>query len=508
MYCSKCGYELNENAKFCPRCGQAVGQQNEEKEKTRTGISAKNNNKTAAKKPHRVRNTLLFVLCLGIAVVIGFFVYKFAVPNKNDYLALVQNEEGKYGYINEEGEEVIACGYDIAYPFNSNGIAAVGQKTGSRYWRNLEVYDLYEWILIDTRGEVTASLSDYDIVISGGEFCDNGFLTVGKIVGTNEDSGGAVFEWGYVNEKGEEMLECRYFHGYDDVDMLTYGRWNADGLAAVFEDNSSRSVAINEEGEEVFSRGDKSPFYFEKSDLYLASVQTGTDEEGEPVYKYGYVDKTGEMVIDYQFDDGWDFSQNGMAVVEKDGKWGYIDESGKNVIPFQFEQAYNFTENGVAKVVTEGGEEGYINTNGEVIITVGQDIVYASPFMGDLAIIEEYDEDFSYGLINSEGNEVLPCEYSSIYSSGQENLMIVQEGGADEEKTYGCVNEKGKMVVPVQYDYIFGAGDNGWIAVGTKTGSLDSETEIYSVSYLNEAGEEVLELPSEYISGGVFVQVD
>ena len=64
--------------------------------------------------------------------------------------------------------------------------------------------------------------------------------------------------------------------------------------------------------------------------------------------KYGFIDKSGKVVIELQFDDAGYFSE-GLARVEKDGKWGFIDKSGKVVIEPQFDDAEDFSE-GLAKV--------------------------------------------------------------------------------------------------------------------------------------------------------------
>lgn len=76
--------------------------------------------------------------------------------------------------------------------------------------------------------------------------------------------------------------------------------------------------------------------------------------------KYGYIDKTGKIVINPQFDYAYDFSE-GMAVIRQNGKYGYIDKSGKIVIPPQFDEASNFSY-GIA-VVTQNGERSIISKN-------------------------------------------------------------------------------------------------------------------------------------------------
>ena len=52
--------------------------------------------------------------------------------------------------------------------------------------------------------------------------------------------------------------------------------------------------------------------------------------------KWGYIDKSGKIVIEPQFDDASSFSEGLAAVCLGDycplrGKWGYIDKSGEYV---------------------------------------------------------------------------------------------------------------------------------------------------------------------------------
>ena len=78
--------------------------------------------------------------------------------------------------------------------------------------------------------------------------------------------------------------------------------------------------------------------------------------------KYGFIDKSGKVVIEPQFEieSEWDkvyrsrsgaFSE-GLALVKKDGKWGYIDKNSKVVIEPQFDEVLDFME-GFATVAIE-----------------------------------------------------------------------------------------------------------------------------------------------------------
>ena len=79
--------------------------------------------------------------------------------------------------------------------------------------------------------------------------------------------------------------------------------------------------------------------------------------------KYGFIDKSGKVVIEPQFDSASNFSE-GFACVEKDGKWGFIDKSGKVVIEPQFDDADAFSEGlAVVAIEVEGGK-------GDVKITI------------------------------------------------------------------------------------------------------------------------------------------
>jgi hypothetical protein len=67
--------------------------------------------------------------------------------------------------------------------------------------------------------------------------------------------------------------------------------------------------------------------------------------------KWGYMNETGEVVIEPQYDCAWDFSE-GLACVQKGWFRGYIDPAGKIVIDPQFGWAGGFSS-GMAPVFIE-----------------------------------------------------------------------------------------------------------------------------------------------------------
>jgi hypothetical protein len=94
--------------------------------------------------------------------------------------------------------------------------------------------------------------------------------------------------------------------------------------------------------------------------------------------KFGYIDRTGHMVIEPRFNQAEAFSE-GLAAVETsarvvgnrvlDIRWGFINKSGVLKIPDQYEFAGNFSE-GLARVAIKlGVSMGYIDRDGKMIIS-------------------------------------------------------------------------------------------------------------------------------------------
>ena len=82
---------------------------------------------------------------------------------------------------------------------------------------------------------------------------------------------------------------------------------------------------------------------------------------GSQVYLYINSERVGEA-----YDDAKPFSTGGYAAVKKNGKWGFINISGEVTIEYQFEDALSFGQHLAA--VKKGRHWGYISRYGEIVI--------------------------------------------------------------------------------------------------------------------------------------------
>ena len=68
---------------------------------------------------------------------------------------------------------------------------------------------------------------------------------------------------------------------------------------------------------------------------------------------WGYIDREGNQVIDYQYNDAKSFS-NHLGAVKSVNDWGYISEKNKMIIEENYEDAQPF-HNGIAQAkLTDG----------------------------------------------------------------------------------------------------------------------------------------------------------
>lgn len=187
--------------------------------------------------------------------------------------------------------------------------------------------------------------------------------------------------------------------------------------------------------------------------------------EGGTNGKFGFIDKTGKVVIEPQYDYVEPFSE-GMARVEVGDKWGFVDEKGKLVIAPQFDAAHDFSE-GLAGVKI-GKNWGFIDKAGKMVIpSKFYDDYYANGnffynFHDGMAIVKLRDEgDYRNGYINKKGEVVV--EVSASLPGNFVNGIAISDNK--------IIDKTGKVLANTQYDQIFRI-DGDIIAVDRNVGYM------------------------------------
>lgn len=163
--------------------------------------------------------------------------------------------------------------------------------------------------------------------------------------------------------------------------------------------------------------------------------------EAMPHKKWGFIDKTGRMVIQPQFDDVLrdqyggclvyshkpfkNFSE-GLCAVRTGNKWGYIDKTGKFVIEAKYDNAATFSEG--LGCVRLGNKIGYVDKTGKLVIPLQFDAYEQS----SKAHSDNPDWDFTSLLVEKLN-----------FSDG---LAVARKDGKE-----GYIDHSGKFVIEPQF---------------------------------------------------------
>lgn len=196
--------------------------------------------------------------------------------------------------------------------------------------------------------------------------------------------------------------------------------------------------------------------------LCIASIAYGSPKTRElfPVEmdgKYGYIDKTGKIVIAPKFDYASDFRE-GLAGIRvgnpETGLFGYIDTSGKIVIKPKYQSAGTFSE-GVAIVRDQKGQV-IIDKNGKHLLRLNLDMAELgfSEGLAAKALIFKENVGVFYGFIDKTGKVIIPPTYRHA-SNFSEGLAAVEEDSNVRKKIRGkgYINHNNQWVIAPQYRF-------------------------------------------------------
>lgn len=198
--------------------------------------------------------------------------------------------------------------------------------------------------------------------------------------------------------------------------------------------------------------------------------------------KWGYIDESGEFVIEPQFLNAENFQSNRLAIVSAEWNdengdtqelYGVIDKNGNYVIEPKYHTIEKFNEDGVAKVSGNLHMNSYlgyvydwglINENGEVILEPRYYEI--GDFICGWARVDDFYYDTRYNYIDKDGN--LLINYANT-KFGYDSLTYVGDF---------CSNGLAKVETKDGYDYITGFIDtNGNCPIEIKYYALGEFTD-------------------------------
>ena len=361
-----------------------------------------------------------------------------------ELIAAVQ-KNGKWGFIDENGELAIACTLYAAKGFENGKARVKKEATGPWYYVDKNGIFHQEKPVPCPPGKIVGPFKDG--IAKVGSYVTKVYTSSETVYDNVADFDGHTeytstsctwVEHAYMNEDGKLLT------GYDYQSHDLEWRWDeiSDGLIRVVDARTMRCGYMDKTGRLVipckwdsfsgtFHEGmantckyvlgafPKEGFINKKGEMVIKKrwEQAGDFHEGMAWIKlkslhdlYSYINKQGVTVISAHF---WKYCgdfHEGLAVVRQDGEyglWGYIDKSGKYAIPCHWEGAGDFHE-GLA-AVKENGLWGYIDKKGNLVSPCQWDAY--GEFCNGVAVVKKGD---LLGCLDRAGNLITPCKWDDI----------------------------------------------------------------------------------------------
>lgn len=184
--------------------------------------------------------------------------------------------------------------------------------------------------------------------------------------------------------------------------------------------------------------------------LSCSGKKSGINYELIPVSKgeyFGYIDLTGNYVINPQFIEAGAFRDGLALVYNKQRSYGYIGTDGNYVIQPNYSDATIFNE-GIAWVREFNGYPMAVDKEGNILFAA-KEAHSVSIYSEGLAAFEKKEKDHTsrFGYLNRKGEVVIPAQFfeASFFCNGL--AAVVNKDGK-----YGYINKKGELVIAYQFD--------------------------------------------------------
>lgn len=407
------------------------------------------------------------------------------------YVAPFMNNEGKWGYINTDGDVVIECKYDSAYEFDQDGYAVVGMQTDSDA---SEYYTIYG--LVNTEGEEIIPL-DYSYINSSiGSTCDNyGYRTITRLPypfdydeqysGVMDKNGNIMMspEYSSIYNIGDSgyFIACESETGMYGIIDENY-EWICEAeysdIYKVWEDSTDNLVKVNGEylliAEYDFQEGHGAEIINEYGETivpmeyYDINSQCGMNRlvvENSEGY-YGAIDLEGNLEVPCQYDELGNFSYDNETYAMKDNAVFIVDIYGNERFLTNADECWQMDSNLYEVGINENWN--VIDSNGEYLFSETHD---------NHEVNEKYiagnNEEKKHGMLILKSGEVVNTEYQKYMLSYTVPDIVGVYDGAN----YGMLGSNGELIVPCSYDSCEISEDGAYITADRQKDEYGNYTE-------------------------------
>ena len=333
-------------------------------------------------------------------------------------------KDGKFGLIDLDGKEVLACEYDSIETLK-------GVKNSIIIKKEALVG------LVNSKGESIVP-TEYKSIVAVNQDYKNGYIV------ENAES-----KFGVITSEGKKALETKY----EKIDNIIDGN----------------KYIVKEEGTwKVASEDDKT--YLEGKVANVTDMNNGNVimvDNG----KYGVLSLGEEQKIPAEYDN-LVYAFDNKYIAQKNGKYGVISVNNETLIDFKYAEIIHDKQTEYLKAKNENGTYDYISKTLVTKFTLSE---ANEKFVKNNYISVKVNNETKYYNYQLEEKT-----NKDIYTAN--TLFVYKENGK-----YGYKNKEGKVIVDAKYDDAEEQNDCGFVAVKKdgKWGALDQYGKVVSETKYN-----------------------
>jgi hypothetical protein len=378
----------------------------------------------------------------------------------------IVKENGKYGMINKDGNYIVEPKYDSIIPFSAaccimekNSVFGFLENGTGKVLLEPQFDKVFYYTgklcvvqkgkalgIVNENGKIVCPvvMQDFKEMLTTGAICIQSDTSDETTMLLSLIQGGTAMKKGLINARGEIIVQPEYSDILNDLSNGFYYPFIASP-------DAKRDTIQHADGLEPIPSGK------------YGIIDTSGKIISEPAYdelpvygdglfrvkigdKYGYANLKGDLIIQpvYKYCDA--FSEGKAIVLVKDGQASIIDKTGKILVENLGPGAgfYRFF-NGLARCRNENGNYGYLDSTGKRVIEPY--LEYADDFAHGKAIVSVGNR---YGLIDKTGKFVVPNDFDFFY-----DLEDGYYQTKDSEGHAGVVDSVGNEILPQIYSEVF-----------------------------------------------------